>query len=297
MKRISIAIAALALMVNVWACCCVVPPDIHINGGPVLDVGPLQEKDETIPLDGTESANVDILFGAGDLEVYATDSDNLFVGSFVYNVEAWEPKITQEGDSLRIEQGGDDDAWGWPDGSSSPRNEWRLEFSPDVLLDVDIKAGAGEGDLDLTGLQLERLNVDMGAGDFAVRFDEPSDTKMERLTINAGAGRIDIDAIGNVSPQEVVVQGGAGDIALDLTGEWSQSASVEVTAGVGSLALRLPAEVGVQVDVEGGLSSVSTTGLTRSGGDYVNDIYGDSEFELTVKITAGIGDIDLHVVE
>jgi hypothetical protein len=297
MKRISIAIAALALMVNVWACCCVVPPDVHINGRPVLDVGPLQEKDETVPLDGAESANVEILFGAGDLEVCATDSDNLFVGNFVYNVEAWEPRITQDGDRLRIEQGGDEDAWGWPDGSGSPRNEWKLEFSPDVLLDMDIKAGAGEGNLDLTGLQLERLNVDMGAGDFAVRFDEATDTKMERLTINAGAGKIDVDAIGNVSPRDVVVQGGAGDITLDLTGEWSRSADIEITAGIGSLALRLPADVGVQVDVEGGLSSVSASGLAKSGGAYVNDIYGDSEIELTIKITTGIGDIDLRVVE
>jgi hypothetical protein len=162
---------------------------------------------------------------------------------------------------------------------------------------MDIKAGAGEGNLDLTGLQLERLNVDMGAGDFAVRFDEATDTKMERLTINAGAGKIDVDAIGNVSPRDVVVQGGAGDITLDLTGEWSRSADIEITAGIGSLALRLPADVGVQVDVEGGLSSVSASGLAKSGGAYVNDIYGDSEIELTLKITTGIGDIDLRVVE
>jgi hypothetical protein len=297
MKRISIAVAALALMVNVLACCCVAPPDIQLPVQRVIDIGPLQEKDETVPLNGAESANVDIFFGAGELDISATDSDDLFVGNFVYNVEAWEPKITWDGDSLRIEQGGDEDAWGWPDGSSSPRNEWKLEFSPEVLLDIDVKAGAGEGDLDLTGLRLEQLNVDMGAGDFSVQFDEASDTKMERLTVNAGAGKIDIDGIGNVSPQEVVVQGGAGDITLDLTGEWSRSADIEVTAGVGSLALRLPADVGVRVDVEGGLSSVSASGLTKSGGEYVNDIYGDTDIELAVKITAGIGDISLRIVE
>lgn len=297
MKRISIAIAALGLMVNVWACCCVVPPDININGGPILDVGPLQEKDETIPLDGAESANVEIFFGAGDLEVYATDTDNLFVGNFVYNVEDWEPEITQDGDRLKIVQGGDEDAWGWPDGNSSPRNEWKLEFSPDVLLDMDVKAGAGEGDLDLTGLQIERLNVDMGAGDFTVRFDEANETKMGRLTINAGAGRIEIDGIGNPSPEDVVVQGGAGDITLDLTGDWSQSADVQVTAGVGSLSLRLPSDVGVRVAVDGGLSSVSASGLDKSDGDYVNDVYGETEIELEITVTTGIGDIELRVVE
>ena len=145
MKRISIAIAALALMINVWACCCVVPPDIRVGRGPVLDVGPLQEKDETVALDGAESASVEILFGAGELDIVATDSDNLFVGNFVYNVEEWEPKVSYNDGKLRIEQGGDEDAWGWPYGSSSPRNEWRLEFSSQVPLDMDIKAGAGEG--------------------------------------------------------------------------------------------------------------------------------------------------------
>jgi hypothetical protein len=295
MRRISIAMAALALTISVLACCCVAPPNIPITGGPILDVGPLQEKDENVPLDGAESANVDILFGAGDLEIYATDSDNLFVGNFVYNVEEWEPEVSYDDGNLTIKQGGGEDAWGWPDGSTSPRNVWRLGFSPDVPLDMDIKAGAGEGNLDLTGLQLERLNVDMGAGNFDIQFDEPSETNMRRLTINAGAGRIDVDGIGNVSPEEIVVQGGAGDITLDLTGDWSRSADVAITAGVGSLKLRLPADVGVRVDVEGGLSSVTATGLRKSGGDYVNDAHGESDTEIEIRVTTGVGEVDLEV--
>jgi hypothetical protein len=297
MKRISILIAAMVLTINVLACCCVVPADIHINGGPVLDIGPIQEKKETVALDGAEAVSVKVLFGAGELDIAATDSDDLFVGNFVYNVEDWEPEVSYSDGKLRIQQGGSEDAWGWPDGSSSPRNEWTLEFSPQIPLDMDIKAGAGEGDLDLTGLRLEQLNVDMGAGDFAVQFDEPSETKMNRLTLNAGAGRVDVDSIGNASPEEVVVQGGAGDITLDLTGDWSRSAEIEVTAGIGSLALRLPADVGVRVSVEGGLSSVTASGLRKSGGDYENDAYGESEIELDIRVTTGIGDVNLRVVE
>lgn len=297
MKRIGIAIAAMMLAINVMACCCTVPRHIRINGGPVLDVGAVQEKDETVALDGAESASVEVLFGAGELDIVATDSDDLFVGNFVYNVEDWEPEVSYSDGKLRIQQGGGEDAWGWPDGSSSPRNEWTLEFSPQIPLDMDIKAGAGEGDLDLTGLQLEQLYADMGAGDFAVRFGEPSETKMDRLTLNAGAGRIDVDSIGNASPEEVTVQGGAGEITLDLTGDWSRSAEIAVTAGVGSLALRLPADVGVRVSVDGGLSSVTTSGLRRSGGDYENDAYGESEIELDIRVTTGIGDVNLRVVE
>ncbi len=294
MKRIAIVLAALFLTGNTVACC--IAPTINIGAGPTLDIGPLQEKGETIPLDDAESATVEILFGAGELEIAAGNSDQLFSGHFVYNVEEWEPEITYKDGRLTVQQGDSEDVWGWPSGDA-PSNEWDLEFSPEIPLDVNIKAGAGEGELDLTGLQLEQLDMDLGAGDFVMRFDEPSETKMSRLTVDAGAAKLEVTGVGNASPEEVIVQGGVGEVTLDLTGDWARSADIRVTAGVGALTLRLPADVGVRVDVEGGLSSVTASGLRKSGGDYVNDVYGEAEIELDIQVTTGVGEVNLMVAD
>lgn len=298
MKRITITLAALLLMGSSLACCCsTFPSGIQINTGPTLEVGELQEKEESIPLDGAESVEVDILFGAGEMEITAGDSAQLFSGRFLYNVDEWEPEITHREGKLVIRQGDDDESWGWPDDEDTARNEWELAFSPEVPLEMDIKAGAGEGELDFTDLQLEKLDIDLGAGDFSVAFNAPNPAEMSRFTLDVGAASLEIAGVGNASPRDMVVQSGAGEITLDLTGDWDNSADIEVTAGVGQLDLRLPDDVGVRVEVKGGLSNVEASGLRRSGGAYVNDAYGEAEIELNIEVTTGVGQVDLEVIE
>ncbi|MBN1810608.1 MAG: hypothetical protein JXA14_02100 [Anaerolineae bacterium] len=296
MNKIVIILTALVLMGSTLACCCTFPATININGGPSVKIGDLQKDEKSIPLGETTSATVDVLFGAGELEMSAGDTDDLFLGTFLYNVDEWEPQVSYEDGKLIVQQGYDEESWGWP-GDEGVRNEWDLRFSPEVVLDIDIRAGAGQGELNLTGLQIEELDVDLGAGDFTLSFDEPNTAEMSRLTLDAGATRLEINGVGNASPEEMVVQGSAGEIVLDLTGDWTRSADIEVTAGLGQLNLLLPDDVGVKVDVTGGLANIETYGLRRSGGAYVNDAYGEAETELTIAVTTGVGQVDLEVVD
>ena len=297
MRRIVIALVALLLMGSSLACCCsTFPRTIQVNTGPTIEVVELQEKEESIPLDGAEPVAVEILFGAGELEITPGDPDQLFSGRFLYNVAEWEPEVTYSDGKLIIQQGDDDESWGWPS-EDAARNEWELAFSPEVPLEMDIKTGAGQGDLDLTDLQIEKLDIDLGAGEFSVQFNAPNRAEMSRFTLDVGAADLEIAGVGNASPEEMIVQGGAGKIALDLTGDWVNSADIEVSSGVGQLDLRLPDDVGVRVEVTGGLSNVETSGLSRSGDAYVNDAYGEAEIELDITITTGVGQVDLKVAE
>lgn len=251
----------------------------------------MQEKEESIPLGGEESAQVEIRFGTGDLWLAAGKPDELFSGKFRYNVEEWEPEISYRNGRLRIEQGGLDQDLGFPSGNA--HNKWELALSPDIPLDIEVKAGAGEGELDFTGLQVEELKLEMGAGDFLVHFDDPNPTDMRDLTVNAGASELEISGIGNAGPQRVTVQGGVGDITLDFTGDWPHSANVHITAGVGALTLRLPNNVGVRVRTAGGLSSIDAPDFHRSGNNYVNDAFGEAETELDIRVTTGVGSVRL----
>jgi hypothetical protein len=291
MKHFMLIIAIL-LMFGSSLACCIMPhiPDIEINV-PTIQVGEMQSTREQVPLAEAESATVEVLFAAGELDIEAGDPDQLFSGRFRYNVEEWEPTVTYEGDMLTIEQGGIKGDWGVPTGNT--RNEWELEFSPDIPLEVKLDVGAGDGELDFTGLQLTELDVEMGAGNFDLRFDEPNEARMSRFDVDTGAAQLDVTGIGNAGPEHVVVNGGVGDIMLDFRGRWPGSASVDITAGVGSLTLYLPDDVGAQVEVEGGLTNVETDGLRRRDDAYVNDAFGEAEAELHIQVTTGIGSLRL----
>jgi hypothetical protein len=68
---------------------------------------------------------------------------------------------------------------------------------------------------------------------------------------------------------------------------------VQITAGIGAVTLRLPDDVGVRVETEGGLTNVEASGLQRTGDAYVNDAFGETETEVRIQLTTGIGSIRL----
>ena len=291
MRKVTLLLAASALLVTSLACT-ITPriPEINISV-PTIEVGEINEVRESVPLPQSNSCDVDVVFGAGKLEMEAGVSDRLVDGVFRYNVDHWAPEVTHEGDELTIRQGGDEQKWGVPSGSV--RNRWELEFSPEIPLAMNVKAGAGDGRLDLTNLQISDLDVDLGAGNFVLRFDEPSPIAMNRLTVDGGASKMEVVGVGNASPEELRLQGGVGDISLDLTGAWARSADVTIRAGAGTLRLTLPADVGVKVETRGGLTNVEAFGLRQMGGTYTNDTYGETDIELTISILTGVGNVRL----
>jgi hypothetical protein len=293
MKQITILLVALLLLGSQIACCTITLPqlpDIDINI-PTIEVGEMQDERETIPLGEAESATVAVMFGAGELEIEAGSSDQLFSGHFRYNVERWAPEVTYGENVLTIEQGGTKEDWGIPTGNV--HNEWKLELSPEIPLAMDVEVGVGDGELDLTELQLAKLDLDLGAGDFKVRFDEPNEASMSLLTLDAGASKLEVIGIGHAGPERMKIQGGVGDITLDFSGAWPHSGDMQITAGVGSVTLYLPDDVGVRVETEGGLTNVQPSGLRRTGDAYVNDAFGEAATELRIQLTTGVGSIRL----
>ncbi|MCX7681471.1 MAG: toast rack family protein [Anaerolineae bacterium] len=294
MGRIALVLVVSFLVLSNLACC-VMPRlptvEIHI---PTLEVGEMKSKHETIELGNVDAVAVEIMFGTGELEIEAGTSDVLFSGDFRYNVSQWEPEIKYRDGVLTIRQGETDEQWGMPTGKA--RNEWELKFTPRVPLAMDINVGAGRGDLDLSGLQLTELEVSLGAGNCDLRFNEVNRAALETFTLESGASRVEVSGIGNASPRRMSVRGGVGDIVLDFTGAWTETAEIDIAAGVGAITLRLPDNVGVKVEAEG-LSNINAPGFhLRDGRYYVNDAFGEAEVELHIKITAGVGNINLREV-
>jgi hypothetical protein len=90
-----------------------------------------------------------------------------------------------------------------------PENTWTVRFG-DVPLDLNVDMGAGQGELNLRGINLTRLKVEMGAGQ--INLDLSGDRKQS----------FDVD-----------VQGGVGEAVIRLPHE----VGVEIRAdgGIGSI--------------------------------------------------------------
>lgn len=116
------------------------------------------------------------------------------------------------------------------------------------------------------------------------------------LEVRLGAGRADLD-LAELDLRELELNTGASGVNLDLAGDWTEDLDAEIRGGVGELTVRLPAGVGVRVNVEQGLGDVNAGELTEQDGFLVNDAYGETDATLNLDIESGVGTITFEVVE
>jgi hypothetical protein len=112
------------------------------------------------------------------------------------------------------------------------------------------------------------------------------------LEIQTGAGESNLN-LSALDLSTLRVEVGAGATDLDLGGNWDHDVTAQVTGGVGELSLKLPGEMGVRVNMDKALVSVTATGLTKEGNGYVNQAFGTAPNTLTLDIQAGVGTIKL----
>jgi len=210
---------------------------------PVNDV---KTETQTVNVDSATSANIQIDFPAGVLNV-KSGTNNLMDASFRYNVRDWQPQVqygesgTQSNlvinlpDDHRVPVSGE-----WV-------NEWEIWLSENVPMDLVVRTGAGNSQLDIGKLDMTSLTVETGAGTTTVNLD----------------------------------------------GNWQHDVDVSIEGGVGKLTVNLPVEMGVRVEMDTALVTVSANGLIKDEHGYVNRAFGTTPHTLTLKLEAGVGSVVL----
>ncbi len=112
------------------------------------------------------------------------------------------------------------------------------------------------------------------------------------LRVNCGAGDADLE-VGGLSLRNVEVDMGVGKVDLDLRGRPQRSYDVRIRGGVGEATVRLPADVGIRAEAEGGLGEIKVSGLRHEGRQYVNEAYDRSKVKINLDVRGGIGAIRL----
>lgn len=107
----------------------------------------------------------------------------------------------------------------------------------------------------------------------------------------ASAGKLDLSSLDLTG---LMVETGVGDTNVNLDGAWQHDVNAAIKGGVGALTVTLPDSLGVRVDHDSGLVGWEISGLSQSGGYYVNQAYGSSPYTLFLTIEAGVGSVTLR---
>lgn len=174
----------------------------------VETAGPTQHDFRTIDRDQSERVRLNLTMGAGNLRIDG-GTDKLVAADFTYNVAGWKPEMRYDTaggrGTLTIRQ----PETGRPHVGRTGY-EWDLRLNREVPLDVSVRFGAGEAHLNLGGLTLHRVDVEMGVG------------------------KLDMDLHGR--PQQsydVSIRGGVGQATIHLP--FTVGVDAEVEGGIGSI--------------------------------------------------------------
>jgi len=200
------------------------------------------------PLDGVERAELDIGFAAGQIDISKlTDSSSLIKGELDLSTRrepTWEISRSDSQASMTLEyaQG----AWtqNWQKG-----DVWELFLSPKVGLSLDVSMGAGDANMDLTGLDIRELKIETGAGRSTVTLPEDGDFSAQA---SSGVGQLIIEIPEGMAAR-VQIDRGIGDVSVSgrfsrdgntyVTDDWRSNENrvdLEIDIGVGQVTVREP---------------------------------------------------------
>jgi hypothetical protein len=169
--------------------------------------------------------------GAGELEM-SGGAGELLEATFTYNVEELNPSATFTGGNLVVQE---DDVQGSIRSLfdlDEYRNEWDLRFNDDVPIEMNIDLGAGRTALVLGSLALTSLDVEAGAGD--VDLDLSGSQSLNQFGFQMGAGDITIDLTGDWQDDlDATIEGGLGQMTLKLPSDVGVRLNVDI--GIGSV--------------------------------------------------------------
>ncbi|WP_042470334.1 toast rack family protein [Bacillus ndiopicus] len=208
---------------------------------------PSKTKEESIVVekDKAKNLNVDIDLGVGEITI-EKGAQEWVEGTAQYNKKKLAPhvsyKLQGKTGEVTIEQKSAKNL-----GLSGVKNNWEIMLNEDVPMNLAIEMGASDADLDLQGLQLEKLDINTGVGDLTVNLGGDWSNSFD-ATIESGVGQTTVILPSKVGVK-ITVEKGIG--TLDVDGFTAKGKGVYINEAYGK------EDVTINVDVEMGLGEVT----------------------------------------
>jgi hypothetical protein len=185
----------------------------------------------------------------------------------------------------------------WDRDSDEQDRQWYIELTDRIPISLQFELGAGEGELDLTGLQLRSLKISTGASSLHLDCNEPNPIEAERIDIESGVSKLTARNLCNTKFHRMHFSGGVGSYRLDFGGTLTRDAHVTIEVGLGAVTVILPVDVPARIKHEDSWFStfdLDQEFLKKRKGVYESAAFGSSKPRLVIAIESGLGSVKVR---
>ncbi len=158
-------------------------------------------------------------------------------------------------------------------------------------MNLSLQAGAYDAKIDLSGIPLQRLDIEDGVSETEVRFDSLNPETMTSLTYTTGASDVTFVGLSNANFTEMNFEGRLGTYNFDFTGTLEQDATVNIKAPFSTIRILVPAHIFAEVFVKDATSQVKMENAWVINED--SYVHGESGNKLNIVIEMSMGSLFL----
>jgi hypothetical protein len=260
--------------------------------------GRKEHETHRIDAEGAKRLDVELEFGLGELRIFSEDMPEAARLDMSYDPRQVDYDVEYEVDKetgrLIVESSTRKKSH-----VDTENNRLDLVLSTRFPTSLEMDIGACDAEIDLGGIPLEYLDIDVGAVSGDIDFSEPNPMRLKEINIDAGASSLDMHSIGNANFELMSFSGGAGSFDLDFRGKYKGESTIDIDIGVSSADIILPRGIPVRVETSGSnwLSSIDFHNDDLEEID--DDIYESPDFEdaqtrIILTIDVGLGAVDVY---
>ncbi len=258
----------------------------------------LEKKSVTVESEGARKLDIQFHFGAGQLHLQPADQEAPAKLDISYDDRYYDHtvdyKVVDGTGRLDIDSKHESH-----ESIDTDDNKWDVTLSDRYPTSLSLDIGACDADMELGGIPLTHLDVDVGAASAEFHFSKPNPNRAEEIRMKAGASSLDMTDIGNANFDQFDFDGGVGSYDLDFRGEYNGESRIKLHIGLGSGDITLPRGVACRVE-ENNPNFLSSVDLHGSDLDEVEDhVYETPDFDkaktrIILELEVGVGSVDIY---
>ena len=177
------------------------------------------------------------------------------------------------------------------------RRRVRVQCSENIPIAFELELGAGRGELDLTGLQIEEFRISTGASKVRMWINQPNPISADVVEIESGVSKFTAEGLSNLNFRRLKFDGGVGSYSLDFSGRLMRDCEVDIDVGLGAIVVDIPRDVDARLNYDDNwFSQFNLVGdfYERRDGVFETADYGEGRHSITLTIDSGLGSVKVR---